>query len=77
MLCRILVIPPMPPKNAKKVGEIDAPNCSRLPWIRKFPPVRALRTAKGYCRELSVMPTLGVSFQVEANRMGRLMPVSH
>ena len=64
----------MPPKNAKKVGAIEAPNDSRLPWDTKVPPVSALRTAKTPGPELA-MPMLGANFQVGLKSSGRLMEV--
>ena len=57
------------------MGATDSPNWRRLPCRIHWPSVRAFRTAK-LPLVVFVMPTLGVTFQLLRNRIGRLIPVS-
>src|SRR4026208_481139 len=70
ILCRILENPRMPGSTAKKVGEIEAPRLSRLPWWTKPPPVSVLRMANGAAAREFAMPGVGTHFQGELNRNG-------
>ena len=66
---------PTPGKNPKMVGERPAENDSRFPCWMNSPPVKRLRSMKGPL-VLFRIPTLGCSFHVAGNSIGKLMPVS-
>src|ERR1041385_8115049 len=65
---------PMPPRKPKNVGARPRLKLSRFPCCTKRPPVNEFRTANGPGPVFAI-PTLGLSFQLERNMIGRPIAV--
>src|ERR1041384_797007 len=65
---------PMPPRKPKNGGPRPRLKLSRFPCCTKRPPVNEFRTANGPGPVFAI-PTLGLSFQLERNMIGRPIAV--